>query len=350
VIRAVGETQVMRQNRVIQASLLLCCVLQQTYGIGAVAAPLTSVAEADEKMVANCQFLGTVSGASGWAAWAGGRSRAMKGALKKAAEKGATHIVWGIVGADYLSQVATGKAYQCGQVGADAQQNVDATASQSANPPANSNATPQKQNVYKTAREITVLIEGDGNASGVTIAKVDRTYYVLTSKHAVKKIATYTVITGDGKKYLVAYAQIKLLADLDLAILPFRSDQSYAIANLGNSDRVNQGDNVYVSGWPGTEQAITKRTHLITDGRIVGLQKGDGDGYELMYGNSTAPGMSGGPVLDGNGRVVGIHGRAAGNQVSGKVGINLGIPINLFLQRAPQSGLSLQKLGLRSGS
>ncbi|WP_404787698.1 hypothetical protein [Altericista sp. CCNU0014] len=74
----------MRQNRVFQVSLLLCCVLQQAYGIGAAAAPLPPVAEADEKMVANCQFLGTVSGASGWAAWAGGRSKAMKSALKKA--------------------------------------------------------------------------------------------------------------------------------------------------------------------------------------------------------------------------------------------------------------------------
>jgi serine protease Do len=339
----------MRQNRVVQASVVICCVLQQVYVINAAIAESPPVAEADERMVANCQFLGTVSGASGFAAWAGGRGRAMKGALKKAAEKGATHIVWGTVGADYLSQVATGKAYQCGQASANAQQTVDSTASQSVNPPANSDAAPQKQNLYKTAREITVLIEGDGNASGVMIAKVDRIYYVLTSKHAVKQIATYTVITGDGKKYSVAYPQIKQLADLDLAILPFSSDQSYAIANLGNSDRVGQGDNVYVSSWPGTEQAITKRTHLVTDGRIVGLQKGDGDGYELMYGNSTAPGMSGGPVLDGNGRVVGIHGRAAGNQVSGKVGINLGIPINLFLQRAPQAGLSLQKLGLKSG-
>jgi S1-C subfamily serine protease len=280
----------MRQNRVVQASVLLCCVLQQAYGINPVIADSPPVAEADENMVANCQFLGTVSGLSGFAAWAGGRRRAMKGALKKAAEKGATHIVWGTVGADSLYQVANGKAYQCGQVGANAQQpaqpNVDSAASQSANPPSNSNAAPQKQNVYKIAKEITVLIEGDGNASGVILSKVAQTYYVLTAKHAVKEGKTYTVIPGDGRKYSVVYSQIKQFSDLDLALIPFSSAQTYAIANLGNSDQVSQGDNVYVSGWPGTEQAITKRTHLLTDGRIVGLQKGDVDGYELMYGNS----------------------------------------------------------------
>jgi serine protease Do len=126
------------------------------------------------------------------------------------------------------------------------------------------------------------------------------------------------------------------------------SDQRYPVAPLGNSDQIKQGDSVYVSGWPGTGQAITKRTHLLTDGRIVGLQTGDSDGYELMYGNSTAPGMSGGPVFDKSGRVVGIHGRAAGNQVSGKVGINLGIPINLFLRLGPVAGLDFPKLGLRT--
>ncbi|NJK28965.1 MAG: trypsin-like peptidase domain-containing protein, partial [Acaryochloris sp. SU_5_25] len=127
----------------------------------------------------------------------------------------------------------------------------------------------------------------------------------------------------------------------------FQSNQNYAIARLGNSDQIKQGANVYVSGWPLPGTAITKSTHLVTEGKVAGLQKGESEGYELLYGNSTAPGMSGGPVFNTEGQVIGIHGRAEGNQTSGKVGINLGIPINLFLRSAPQTGLDLQKLGLR---
>jgi S1-C subfamily serine protease len=204
-----------------------------------------------------------------------------------------------------------------------------------------------QSDIYKTAYGTTVLIGGQNPGSGVIIAKTNDTYYVLTAQHVVATPDEYEIITPDGKRYPVDYGKVKKLANVDLAVVQFQSNQSYPVAPLGNSEQVLQGANVYVSGWPIPEQAITKPTHLVTDGRIVGLQKGEAEGYELLYGNSTAPGMSGGPILDTSGRVIGIHGRAEGNRVSGKVGINLGIPINLFWQLAPQAGLSLQQLGLK---
>ena len=65
-------------------------------------------------------------------------------------------------------------------------------------------------------------------------------------------------------------------------------------------------------------------------------------GYELIYNGLTEPGMSGGPVFDTQGIVIGIHGRtegeviiAQGKQNQNKVihlGRSLGIPIQTFLQ------------------
>ncbi|NJN38947.1 MAG: trypsin-like peptidase domain-containing protein [Acaryochloridaceae cyanobacterium CSU_3_4] len=204
------------------------------------------------------------------------------------------------------------------------------------------------QDVYQIAKKTTVLIDGQNPGSGVIIAKTNNVYYVLTAKHVVATADEYKIITPDRKQYTVEPNKIKRLSQLDLAIVEFTSMQPYPLARLGNSDQVKQGANVYVSGWPLPDQAITQRTHLVTKGEIAGLQPGDPEGYGFLYGNNTAPGMSGGPILDTNGQVIGIHGRAAGNQVSGKVGINLGIPINLFLRSATQAGINLQQLGLKA--
>ncbi|QUY45983.1 trypsin-like peptidase domain-containing protein (plasmid) [Acaryochloris sp. 'Moss Beach'] len=214
-------------------------------------------------------------------------------------------------------------------------------------PPAPTPSTPPVD-PYEIARQVTVLIDGQNPGSGVIIAQSNNIYYVLTAKHVVATSDEYEIVTLDGRKHAVASQKIKRLPKIDLAMVEFTSKQDYPVATLGNSEQAKQGMNIYVSGWPIPEQAITQPTHLVTKGDIVGLQTGDAEGYGLLYGNSTAPGMSGGPILNTEGQVIGIHGRAAGNQESGKVGINLGMQISLFLQSASQVGIDVQQLGLKA--
>jgi hypothetical protein len=81
---------------------------QQTGGIQ------VEVREADDAMVAHCTYLGDVHATSGWGnlVASAGISSAKNSAKKKAAEKGATHIVWGTVVGGYSPSV-TAKAYRC---------------------------------------------------------------------------------------------------------------------------------------------------------------------------------------------------------------------------------------------
>jgi S1-C subfamily serine protease len=202
-------------------------------------------------------------------------------------------------------------------------------------------------NVYSIANQTTVRIDGQNPGSGVIIARSGNTYYVLTAKHVVATPDEYNVLTSATNKFKIDYGQVKKFENLDLAVVQFTSNENFPVAQLGNSEQMKQGDNIFVSGWPIIDGSFNQQ---VTPGQITGFRTGDANGYELTYSNPTGGGMSGGPVFNAKGQVIGIHGRGGGNQEVGKIGINLGMPIHLFLRQAPQAGLNIQQLGLRTQS
>lgn len=76
----------------------------------------------------------------------------------------------------------------------------------------------------------------------------------------------------------------------------------------------------------------------------------------MRYDAVTRRGMSGGPVFDVSGRVVGVHGRGdrdavVANEVGSpgatteiKTGFNAAVPVNYFLDLAEQTGINLSKV------
>ncbi len=223
------------------------------------------------------------------------------------------------------------------------------TASRSVNTPLSVTTPKSSEDIYQIATEVTVSIEGTNNGSGVLIAKDSGSYYVLTCKHVVSQEDTYTIVTSDNSRHSVNYRSVKLLPNFDLAIVEFTSNERYRLAQINASQQTRQGESIYISGFTSRGLAIKLPTQLTSEGRISGFQRNEPEGYELLYSNVTAPGMSGGPILNESGQVIGIHGRAEGNSASGgKVGINLGIPINFFIKTAPQVGINLQKLKLKA--
>ncbi len=199
------------------------------------------------------------------------------------------------------------------------------------------------------AKAATVVINGQNPGSGVMIGKQGNTYQVLTAKHVVARADEYEILTSDGTKHQLNYRTVKKIPQLDLAIAEFTSSNQYPIAEMGNSNTVQEGATVYIAGWPHPGQAITQRIFQFTSGKISGRTLGEAEeGYELVYTNITRSGMSGGPIFDGKGRLMGIHGRAegetifnpdTGSEVAIKSGFNLGIPINLFYAHTELSNL-----------
>jgi serine protease Do len=186
-------------------------------------------------------------------------------------------------------------------------------------------STPKSTNllVAKIARQVTVRIFTEpGSGSGVVIARQGQTYTVLTCLHvlAESKEGRYRVLSVDGKIYPARVKPIQSLKGIDLALLQFDSKSSYKVATLGNSDALPVGSQVYAAGFPNyhfINQNAVEETHnwgtkafRLTTGRVSLLpEQSLQEGYRLGYNNDVELGMSGGPVLNDKGEVVGINGR-----------------------------------------
>ncbi|MGI2905727.1 tetratricopeptide repeat-containing S1 family peptidase, partial [Tolypothrix sp. VBCCA 56010] len=164
--------------------------------------------------------------------------------------------------------------------------------------------------IEKIGREITVQIVDSQNpsfaGSGIIIKHTGNVYTVLTARH-VAKGGKKQIITSDKQSYQIK--NIKPLPSLDLAVGEFNSNQKYTTAKIGNSDKVTNNSVVYVAGFPAKTSVTPNVDFRIKDGKVdaKGSQR---DGYDLSYDNRTSGGMSGGAILNEQGELIGIHGRA----------------------------------------
>ncbi|MFO0052131.1 MAG: GUN4 domain-containing protein [Dolichospermum sp.] len=167
--------------------------------------------------------------------------------------------------------------------------------------------------VNDIAKPITVMIGGlDGKGSGVIIAKNGNTYTVLTANHVVKKAGygLYEIITYDGQKYPMEN-KAQTLGKLDLALVRFTSSQNYPLAKIADSRTVKEGATVYNSGFPIPSSSNNQqRIYFFITAQITAKGRGENLGYDLFLSGGPRPGISGGPILNDQGEVIGIYGKA----------------------------------------
>lgn len=180
------------------------------------------------------------------------------------------------------------------------------------------------QQVSEIANLVTVRIfSGSVSGSGVIIQHQGQTYTVLTNDHVVadNQEHNYKVLTADGETHIAKLLPSSEFGKLDLAWVQFTSSQSYRVAEIGNSNNLSVGDAVFAAGFPNwhwinsnsieNTRKWGRKAFRLTSGQVGMLpDQSLNNGYQLGYTNDIAEGMSGGPVLDGDGRLVGVNGRS----------------------------------------
>jgi len=147
---------------------------------------------------------------------------------------------------------------------------------------------------------------------------------MITARHVVEG-RSLNLKTNDEKSWKTD--SIQTSPNFDLAVVTFKSVGEtcpYPSLNLGDSDSVKEGDKIYISGFPNDRADSGKLGRQFVGGFVSGFEVLE-KGYGLSYDARVENGMSGGPVLDINGKVVAVHGLFY-------KGFPWGIPINIYKQ------------------
>ena len=160
--------------------------------------------------------------------------------------------------------------------------------------------------IKQIAKSITVKILSKGFlGTGTLINKQGKIYTVITNDHVLNAAEPpYQIQTPDGRIYEAQVSQLVKFGDNDLGLLQFNSDQVYQIASVGNSSALTVGDEVFASGFTSENKEM-----IFTNGNLsLLLDKPLEGGYQMGYTNDIYKGMSGGPLLNIQGELVGING------------------------------------------
>lgn len=174
--------------------------------------------------------------------------------------------------------------------------------------------------------------------------------FIVTNKHVVSDTnADYTVITSDGKEY-----PAKVMArhpSADLAVIKIEG-KNFPVLDLGESETLKIGQTVIAIGY-----SLGEFTNTVNKGIISGLKRnitagsilGGGEQLTNIIQTDAAinPGNSGGPLIDLNGRAIGVNVAMA----QGAENVGFAIPIDQVKktidQVKKQGKISVPFIGVR---
>jgi len=179
-----------------------------------------------------------------------------------------------------------------------------------------------------------MLIETHALGSGFVL---DTLGHILTCSHVIAQYGGVTVRFSDNKTY--SGSEVSVVGQdpiTDLAVIRVTAKRTFVPAALGNSDELEVGQPVMAMGSPfGLEGTAT--AGIVSGLSRWGQPKSTGPDFQdfIQTDALVNPGNSGGPLVDPQGRVVGVNSFIRTTR-SGPTGIGFATPINLAKSVAEQ--------------
>jgi len=160
-----------------------------------------------------------------------------------------------------------------------------------------------------------------GQGSGFIITKDG---YILTNNHVVGDADKITVKLNDGREFEAE--QVGADPKSEVAVIKIDVEDDLPVLEVGDSSSLEMGEWVIAVGNPfGLSETLTVGVVSAVGRNNIGIAE-----YEdfIQTDADINPGNSGGPLLDIEGKVIGIN-TAIYSQSGGSVGIGFAIPIDL---------------------
>lgn len=160
---------------------------------------------------------------------------------------------------------------------------------------------------------------------------VDPSGYVITNFHVIKEADSIQVTLLDGRT--LAAEVVGVEREADLALLKMEG-KNFPAVELANSDDVRVGQWVLAIGSPfGLDWTVTQGIISAVRPGSKGLARG-----KLIQTDAAVnPGNSGGPLVDLDGRVIGVNTMIV-SQMGGFQGISMAVPIKAALNLVRSKG------------
>lgn len=168
--------------------------------------------------------------------------------------------------------------------------------------------------------------------SGVIYKKDGDSAYIVTNNHVVSGASELQVIMSNGKK--LAAELVGTDSTTDLAVLKISSANVTTVAEFGNSNSIQAGEDVLAIGSPmGSEYANTVTKGIISAPKrtlSASSSKSDTNTTVIQTDAAINAGNSGGPLVNMSGQVIGINSMklASDSQGTSVEGMGFSIPSN----------------------